>query len=129
MLCKSSLGPDPVHMHTVMQVDGGYHAHVTERKACWLGDMCHCMCTPWNKMWTCEQCMNINDPHTLLGLLSADTPAFPYIWTTVPWPIEPSAPGIYNQSALFILSYQQPVTYTFIIDLSVFMYDSAYLLL
>ena len=70
MLCKSSLGPDPVHMHTVMQVDGGYHAHVTERKACWLGDMCHCMCTPWNKMWTCEQCMNINDPHTLLGLLT-----------------------------------------------------------
>ena len=33
--------------------------------------------------------------------------------------------GSSNQSALFILSYQQPVTYTFIIDPSVFTYDSA----
>ena len=30
-----------------------------------------------------------------------------------------------NQSALFILSYQQLVTYTFMIDPSVFTYDSA----
>ena len=33
--------------------------------------------------------------------------------------------GYSNQSALFILSYQQPVTYTFIIDLNVFTFDSA----
>ena len=33
--------------------------------------------------------------------------------------------GSSNQSSLFILSYQQPVTYTFIIDPSVFTYDSA----
>ena len=33
--------------------------------------------------------------------------------------------GSSNQSALFILSYQQSVTYTFIIDPSVFTYDSA----
>ena len=33
--------------------------------------------------------------------------------------------GSSNQSSLFILSYQQPVTYTFIIDLSVFTYDSS----
>ena len=33
--------------------------------------------------------------------------------------------GSSNQSALFILSYQQPVTYTFIIDPSIFTYDSA----
>ena len=32
--------------------------------------------------------------------------------------------GSSNQSALFILSYQQSVTYTFIIDPSVFMYGS-----
>ena len=37
--------------------------------------------------------------------------------------------GSSNQSALFILSYQQPVTYTFIIDPSVFTYDSALSLL
>ena len=30
-----------------------------------------------------------------------------------------------NQSALFILSYQQPVTYTFIIDRSIFTFDPA----
>ena len=33
--------------------------------------------------------------------------------------------GSSNQSALFIPSYQELVTYTFIIDPSVFMYDSA----
>ena len=33
--------------------------------------------------------------------------------------------GSSNQSSLFILSYQRPVTYTFIIDPSVFTYDSA----
>ena len=33
--------------------------------------------------------------------------------------------GSSNHSALFILSYQQPVTYTFIIDPSFFTYDSA----
>ena len=33
--------------------------------------------------------------------------------------------GSSNQSALFILSYQQPVIYTFIIDPSVFTYGSA----
>ena len=33
--------------------------------------------------------------------------------------------GSSNQSALFILSYQELVTYTFIIDPSVFTYDTA----
>ena len=33
--------------------------------------------------------------------------------------------GYSNRTALFIFSYQQPVTYTFIIDLSVFTFDSA----
>ena len=34
--------------------------------------------------------------------------------------------GSSNQSALFILSYQELVTYTFTIDPSVFMYHSAF---